>query len=60
MPEPTPTHAPADAADRRAVKPLVCYEVESLPPNNLDLYQRAREGAELIETVVVPPRWTGF
>ena len=56
MPEPTPTHAPADAADRRAVKPLVCYEVESLPPNNLDLYQRAREGAELIETVVVPPR----
>ena len=48
--------APADAAARRAAKPLVCYQVEQLPPNNLALYQRAREGLQSVGEVVVPPR----
>ena len=56
MTDTTLTTAPADAAARRAVRPLVCYEVESLPANNLDLYQQARDGAALTDTVVVPPR----
>jgi hypothetical protein len=34
---------PADATARRAASPLVCYEVDQLPPSNLALYQQARE-----------------
>ena len=56
MPE-APVHAPPTDADaRRAVKPLVCYQVEQLPPNNLELYQRAREELRTVSEVVVPPR----
>ncbi len=47
---------PADAAARRAAKPLVCYQVEQLPVPDLELYQRARDAAERIGEVVVPPR----
>ncbi len=48
--------APADADARRAVKPLVCYQVEQLPVNNLALYQEARGTARPVDEVVVPPR----
>ena len=47
---------PADAAARRAASPLVCYQVDQLPPNNLTLYQQARAGASRVAEVVVPPR----
>ena len=47
---------PADAAARRAASPLVCYQVDQLPPNNLELYRRARAGAERTGTITVPPR----
>ena len=50
------TGAPADAEMRRAAKPLVCYQVDQLPDNNLALYRAARNGAELIDEVIVPPR----
>ena len=39
---------PADAADRRAASPLVCYEVDQLPPNNLEFYRQARAGASRV------------
>ncbi len=48
--------APADADQRRAAQPLVCYQVEQLPANNLELYRRAREGMTLADEVTVPPR----
>jgi len=48
--------APADAAARRAAKPLVCYQVEQLPPNHLERYRRARESLAPRGEVVVPPR----
>ena len=47
---------PADAAERRAARPLVCYEVGKLPPSNLDLYRAAREGMTKVEELLVPPR----
>jgi uncharacterized protein YcgI (DUF1989 family) len=47
---------PSDAAERRAARPLVCYEVANLPPSNLDLYVAAREGMEKVSELVVPPR----
>ena len=56
MSESVLSNAPADADARRAVKPLVCYDVESLPPNNLEIYQQARETMQKIDEVLVPPR----
>ncbi len=47
---------PADAETRRAASALVCYQVEQLPPNNLELYRQARAGASLVGEVTVPPR----
>ncbi|QFT91521.1 hypothetical protein FIU86_01590 [Roseovarius sp. THAF9] len=50
MPEPT------DADVRRAVAPVVCYPNDTLPVPDLDLYRAAREGAEKVGEVIVPPR----
>ncbi|QRM32687.1 DUF1989 domain-containing protein [Microvirga sp. VF16] len=56
------TDAPADAAARQAIKPVVCYPVDALPRPNLSAYRALRDDLELIETVIVPPRdaatWT--
>jgi uncharacterized protein YcgI (DUF1989 family) len=54
--------APADAADRKSIPPIICYPVETLPRPDLEAYRALRDDMELIETVVVPPReantWT--
>ena len=50
------TPAPADAAARKAIRPLVCYPVETLPRPDLAAYRALRDDLELIETIVVPPR----
>lgn len=50
------TPAPADAAARRAVAPVVCYPVDALPPAPMDLYRRARQGLAKVAEVTVPPR----
>jgi len=47
---------PADAADRRAVKPVICYPNETLPAPDLALYAQAREQATKVDEVLVPPR----
>jgi uncharacterized protein YcgI (DUF1989 family) len=55
--KPTPiTPPPADAAARKAVSPVICYPTGTLPRPNISAYCKAREGAELVETVIVPPR----
>ena len=56
MPDSNTTPPPADAAARRAVTPLVCYEVAQLPPNNLELYREARNDMRKIGEITVPPR----
>ncbi len=48
--------APADADERRAIKPLVCYEVDSLPNVDSAFYEQARESLTLVSTTVVAPR----
>ena len=50
------TNRPADAEDRRAVKPVICYPNETLPKPDLSLYQAAREGAHKTSEVLVPAR----
>lgn len=55
--KPTPlTPPPADAAARKSVSPVICYPTETLPRPNITAYRKAREGAELVQTVIVPPR----
>lgn len=47
---------PVDAVARRAVAPVICYPVETLPAAPLALYRSARATATLIDRVLVPPR----
>ncbi len=47
---------PADAKDRRAVKPVICYPNETLPPFDPDYYRGAKDSLTLIDEVIVPPR----
>ena len=47
---------PTDANARRAVKPVICYPVASLPKPDLALYQSARVTAELVSETTIPPR----
>jgi uncharacterized protein len=52
-----PEHpAPADAAARKAVPPVICYPVEGLPRPDLSAYRAAREGWSLVSEVLVPAR----
>ncbi|NJM81508.1 MAG: DUF1989 domain-containing protein [Tabrizicola sp.] len=52
-----PDHAPPlDAAARKAVAPVICYPVDSLPAPDLGPYRAAREGWERTARVMVPPR----
>lgn len=55
MPQ-SPFPAPADAAARRAVTPVICYPNETLPQPDLALYRAARKGAIKLAEVLVPPR----
>lgn len=48
--------APTDAAERRAVKPVVCYPVETLPEPDIAMLRRARETLTKVDEVIVPPR----
>lgn len=50
------TPAPDDAEARRAVAPVICYPVHSLPAPDLELYRAARATAKVTGKVVVPPR----
>lgn len=51
------THsAPDDAEARRAVPPVVCYPVETLPKPDLAAYMAVRKDAMKTGEIVVPPR----
>lgn len=50
------TPPPADAEARKAVAPVICYPTDTLPRPDIATYRKARAGAELIETIIVPPR----
>lgn len=50
------TPAPADAAARKAIKPVICYPVDTLPRPDLGAYRALRDELELVHTVVVSAR----
>ena len=47
---------PSDADARRAVPPVICYPPEGLPAVDLSALQDAAQGAEVVASVLVPPR----
>lgn len=47
---------PSDAAARKAVKPVICYPVDTLPQPDMALYARARQTLTKTGEVRVPPR----
>ncbi|MCX7561048.1 DUF1989 domain-containing protein [Sulfitobacter sp. F26204] len=47
---------PADAEARRAIKPVVCYPVETLPQPDMAANAKARQGLRKTEEILVPPR----
>jgi len=49
-------NTPKDAAARRAVKPVICYPVDTLPVPNMAGYERARATTTKVDEVLVPPR----
>jgi uncharacterized protein YcgI (DUF1989 family) len=49
-------NVPADAAARRAVKPVICYPTTTLPRPDMALYAKARAGARKTGEVLVAPR----
>lgn len=48
--------APADAAQRRARKPVVCYPVAGLEPADMAMLLAARETLSKTAEIIVPPR----
>lgn len=50
------THPPSDADIRRAVKPVICYPVESLPAPDMALYHAARATLTKTDEVIAAPR----
>lgn len=48
--------APPDAAERRAVEPVVCYRVDQLPAVDPALFGDLRQDLTKVAEVLVPPR----
>lgn len=53
------TPAPADAAARHAVPPVICYPVDGLPRPDLAGYRALRDGLKVVERLRIPPREAG-
>ncbi len=47
---------PSDAAERRAIAPVICYPTDGLAPADLDGYLHAYSHYEKTDEVIVPPR----
>ena len=47
---------PKDAADRKAVSPVICYPTHSLPQPDMAFYRKLRAATKPSEAVLVPPR----
>jgi uncharacterized protein len=57
MKQTKPQHkSPDDAAHRKAISPVICYPVDTLPKPDLGSYQAAKAGWSKVNHIVVPPR----
>ncbi|MEM8916307.1 MAG: urea carboxylase-associated family protein, partial [Pseudomonadota bacterium] len=54
--DPATCPAPEDADQRRAAPAIICYQSNQLPPFDRAFYDQARQGAEKVDEIIVPPR----
>ena len=47
---------PLDSAARQAVRPVITYPVDQLPPIDAVMFQRAKAQMTLIQSLTIPPR----
>lgn len=47
---------PKDADERRAIRPVICYDPATLPPVDLGAHKKARSGARISHSVIAAPR----
>ena len=47
---------PSDASARRAIKPVICYPVETLPAANMEVFTRARQNLTKSDEAIAPAR----
>ena len=50
------SETPLDASDRKNIKPVICYPIDSLIDSNLSLLLEARKHINKISETIVPPR----
>ncbi len=50
------TAPPADADRRKAIKPVICYPVDSLPSRPMDIYRKARQDMVKVDEILARPR----
>lgn len=48
--------APIDAEERKSIKPVICYPIDGLPKPDMNRLAQAREGMELVDSILIPPR----
>lgn len=48
--------APSDADARKAIEPVICYPIDTLPLPDMATYAAAHKTLELAKEVIVPPR----
>ncbi|MTI10998.1 urea carboxylase-associated family protein [Curvivirga aplysinae] len=56
MPQTPHYQEPSDAKERRAQKPIICYDVDCVPAYEKDFYENARANMVKVDEVTVPPR----
>lgn len=56
MTKQNPGAEPADADQRRAAAPLICYSVNQLPAYDAGFYERDETSLQAIAEIIVPPR----
>ena len=49
-------YQPKDAEKRKAIKPVICYPIESLKPPPMEDYFNARKSLKKIDQIIIPPR----
>ena len=47
---------PTDAKKRKAIKPVICYPINSLQDYNCDFYNSLKKDMQFIKKIIIPPR----
>lgn len=57
----SPQHiAPQDAENRKAVKPVICYNPSTLPTVDIAAHKQTRQASQKVNEICIAPRTAGF